>query len=190
MTEEQVKKEYIDTNRTMKEASTILGVTPPVLCRFMKKHKMRSKASNWKGIAWNSGKTYKDDPRILAKDKHPKYITGNSYESDFHRLKKILLPDKCSCGEEGKILHHIDKNKKNNSVNNIQILCPSCHTTFHNKERGVHKYTFNCKWCGKEKTIYSNKKYFPACCSLSCKAKYQYHISKVGYVYEHNKKNS
>lgn len=35
-------------------------------------------------------------------------------------------------------LHHIDGNNKNNSVNNLQLLCPNCHSqtnTYSNKKR-------------------------------------------------------
>ena len=35
-------------------------------------------------------------------------------------------------------LHHIDGNNKNNSVDNLQLLCPNCHSqtdTYSNKKR-------------------------------------------------------
>lgn len=35
-------------------------------------------------------------------------------------------------------IHHLDGNHKNNSVDNLQLLCPNCHTqtdTYSNKKR-------------------------------------------------------
>ena len=190
MTEEQIKKEYLETDRTMKEAGKILGVEASTLCQFMKRHGIKAKPSNWKGVAWNSGKTYKDDARILAKEKHPRYIDGRTYASDFFALKKELLPAECYlCNKEGRMLHHMDGDKNNNSTENIKVLCPSCHTILHNERRGISEYTFKCGWCDREITIYNRKKNLPICCSLKCKAKYQYHISKKGAMYERNNRN-
>lgn len=190
LTKEIIEKEYISSNRTMKEVSRYLGISPQTLCSYIKKLNIKSKPSNWKGKAWNSGITYKEDKRILAKDKHPRYKGGKGYCSDFHHLRSKLLPNKCEiCNKEGELLHHKDKNKNNNNIKNIQVLCFSCHTRLHDLERGRIEKIFKCAWCGKEKTLYSNNNWCPECCSLKCKSLYQYHIKKNSGIYIKNNKD-
>lgn len=140
MIKQDVIKEYLNTNRTMKEAAAVLVTSPASLCRFIKENGLPSKKSNWKGVAWNSGKTYEDDPRILAKESHPRYIDGRTYTSDFYRLRDKHLPDDCIiCRESADTLHHIDHNKDNNREDNLIPICSSCHSTYHNKFRDSYR---------------------------------------------------
>lgn len=50
-------------------------------------------------------------------------------------LAFMYLPWKCnSCGDtdlEHLIVHHIDCNRSNGSISNLQILCANCHTKLH-----------------------------------------------------------
>ena len=41
--------------------------------------------------------------------------------------------NRCKCGDEAKHVHHIDKNKKNNEINNLVALCIPCHKDAHRK---------------------------------------------------------
>jgi 5-methylcytosine-specific restriction endonuclease McrA len=47
-----------------------------------------------------------------------------------YNLEKI-----CSvCGSiENIIVHHIDENRRNNAIENFQIMCNPCHTSHHRK---------------------------------------------------------
>lgn len=77
-------------------------------------------------------------------------------------LKEGLIDDKCSnCGLTewmGKSivlqLHHIDGNHNNNNLENLQLLCPNCHSQTENycgnANSSVEKYY--CKDCGSEIT--------------------------------------
>ncbi|MCH1964374.1 HNH endonuclease signature motif containing protein [Clostridium perfringens] len=70
--------------------------------------------------------------------------------------KEILKKNKCElCEKTGKLdVHHIDGNFQNNSIDNLQILCRSCH----NK---IHKNKKVCKVCGEKHRAlgYCNKHY-------------------------------
>jgi 5-methylcytosine-specific restriction endonuclease McrA len=52
-------------------------------------------------------------------------------------LKKglILQCNRCGYDAEIKILgvHHKDRNRKNNALNNLEVLCPNCHSLEHAK---------------------------------------------------------
>lgn len=107
----------------------------------------------------------------------PKYYIFNlsqiliqgSYYTNTSSLKKILLQHemlqyKCSnCnrttyninGEEITMplqLHHIDGDRQNNTIQNLTLLCPICHsltTNFRGKNKKQKKYIF-CSKCNKE----------------------------------------
>jgi len=36
-------------------------------------------------------------------------------------------------------VHHIDRDKKNNELSNLQLLCKSCHATLHEFSKNFHK---------------------------------------------------
>jgi 5-methylcytosine-specific restriction endonuclease McrA len=59
---------------------------------------------------------------------------ANGKKNYFYRAF-LFLPHKCDlCGtEEFEVLlvHHINKNKKNNEMSNLQILCSNCHYKIH-----------------------------------------------------------
>lgn len=63
------------------------------------------------------------------------------------------------------IVHHKDKNNKNNNVWNIQILCQSCHTKEHRKQQFRNIICVECK---KEFYGYEQRKF----CSKRCLYKY------------------
>ena len=74
-------------------------------------------------------------------------------------LKEGLKENKCElCGISewnGKPLvmqlHHIDGNNKNNSLENLQLLCPNCHSQTENYCGNSNEKSHNyCKDCGKE----------------------------------------
>lgn len=64
-----------------------------------------------------------------------KYKNGMGYR---HLLLKGILKQECvSCGEN-KLkrlhVHHKDKNRKNNKISNLTILCRPCHLLRHNRK--------------------------------------------------------
>ena len=102
--------------------------------------------SHFTGAAWNKGLKFKPNPpkkleEILTKD--------STYSSNNLRLRLIkegLKEEKCeicknSTWLENPIkleLHHIDGNNTNNLLENLQILCPNCHS-FTDNFRGSKK---------------------------------------------------
>lgn len=95
--------------------------------------KLQVDTSHWTGSAWSRGKQLKR----WADYKRPA------------SLKKILLKTrehKCECcglsdwlGEQITLeVHHIDGDRCNNNMSNLQLLCPNCHS-------------FTDNWRGKKK---------------------------------------
>lgn len=55
---------------------------------------------------------------------------------------KLYYDNKCElCNKNKKIMqiHHIDKNRLNNSMRNLVLLCKECHLEIHNIERKINK---------------------------------------------------
>lgn len=40
--------------------------------------------------------------------------------------------EKCICSSD-LLVHHIDENRKNNKIENLQVLCTSCHAITHKR---------------------------------------------------------
>ena len=90
---------------------------------------------------------------------------GSGYKRSYYTLKERLFRDgikerKCErcgitewMGEKITLqLHHIDGNRQNNNVENLQILCPNCHSqtdNFCGKNVKSNKEISCCSSCGK-----------------------------------------
>jgi len=114
--------------------------------------------SHFTGKGWCEGKEH-----TIFIQKHIEYpldniLTKNSTYTHSNGLKKKLLKtglfeDKCyRCGikkwQNGKLIlqiHHIDNDKTNNSLENLTILCPNCHSQIPNcaEENNIEKLSEN-----------------------------------------------
>lgn len=63
---------------------------------------------------------------------HPVYSTVRKKMKSLNMIEKC---EKCGYDEIKEILgiHHIDKNRKNNTQKNLRVLCPNCHSIEHLK---------------------------------------------------------
>lgn len=96
------------------------------------------------------------------------------------RLHRYLL-EKAGFDLTGKEVHHKDGNKKNNSLDNLEILDPADHIKIH---RPVVYITVECVTCGRKfqqtpGRINDNaKKGRKPCCSLACAARQTHKVRK------------
>lgn len=138
--------------------------------------------SHFRGQTWNKGMGSTD---YAAYNKLENILKENTnFKSDtlkYRLVKEGLKQWKCEkCGNEGVWegkelvleLHHINGNHYDNRLENLQILCPNCHSqtdNFRNKNstKAVKPkkrvlYIRKCDYCGKE--FRSNKKNKRFCC--------------------------
>ena len=78
--------------------------------------------------------------------------------------------------EQWELVHHIDENKKNNAIENLQILTIAEHNQHHAPD--PEYIILKCDECGSEFARRANqraevKKYKNAFCSRSCNGKFQ-----------------
>jgi DNA polymerase-3 subunit alpha len=81
---------------------------------------------------WNSEKNY---PKQGQKGFQERESEGTKLEKFRQDTRTISICENCECVLEGrdKEIHHIDGNHGNNSEDNLQILCVSCHKRRHYK---------------------------------------------------------
>lgn len=153
--------------------------------------------SHFKGQGWNKGMAGLDKVASLPLEKLLDINTN--VKGSYLKTKLIaqgLKIDKCEiCGLDGKELtlelHHINGNHFDNRIENLQILCPNCHskTPNYRRKNKVYKKNFNnfkdlsefktkkdaiettCMHCGKTftKNYYKIKRKF---CSRECYMSY------------------
>lgn len=103
--------------------------------------KKRPKMKNVKGFnrtgttPWNKSKQCPQ----LAKENHWNWQEGKSSEKHSFYFKTLSkqLRKKANCTlcniNNDLVVHHIDLNKENNSLDNLVVLCRSCHAKLHHK---------------------------------------------------------
>ena len=71
-------------------------------------------------------------------ENNPRWNGGNSDYPNHAELKRIRIEvlkkakGECEiCGKPAKIVHHIDENKGNHSIDNLMAVCEDCHKTLH-----------------------------------------------------------
>lgn len=98
---------------------------------------LKLNVSHFTGQAWNRGKKGLGKPRIDLRDI---LKNGSSFQS--YKLKKRLFAaglkepkcEKCGWAQktfDGRLpleLDHINGSRRDNRLNNLQILCPNCHS--------------------------------------------------------------
>ena len=128
---------------------------------------------HWTGQGWLKGKKHNYSKRpieeILAKDTY--------YSTMFHIKNRLIndghWKDECQVcnlsewqGQKlGLQVHHVDGDRTNNLIENLQLLCPNCHSITDNycgKESRVKKNVipptkYFCKQCSKEISINARK---------------------------------
>ena len=104
-------RELRDKGYTQKAAAALLNRNAHAIAQLCLTYKISG---------WPRGAAARDQTGIH----NSQYINGLS-KASVNRLSKQVLLNR----------HHIDKNRADNSNNNLQVLCVSCHTKWHALER-------------------------------------------------------
>ena len=145
--------------------------------------------SHFTGMLWSKGKI------LPSKRPLEDYLSNNHFITSYSLLKRLIKDEykKAICEHCQRTewfdepipleLHHKNCDHFDNTLDNLQILCPTCHTYLHRKNVqlkpkkliAVRKYTQSkpdkiygqCKICNNDLT--NKQKSF---CSIECSAKY------------------
>jgi len=130
--------------------------------------------SHFTFVSKNKGKTKRKNVKeYLVKGSNIK--TFKLKEKLFREGLKENKCEICGCSEWlGKPincqLHHIDGDETNNTLENLQILCPNCHSQTDNYCCSINKkekQKYYCTQCGRE--IKTNSKLCPSCAASNRK---------------------
>jgi hypothetical protein len=125
LTKEQIEEAILNT-QSMAAAAKYLGVSRNKFRAYADKYSLFSPNQAGKGI-WK-GVSYKNKEDVFTEGKLPRSV--------LIKWLKRTREWKCECcglsewnGKELTLeIHHIDGNPNNNVINNLQILCPNCHS--------------------------------------------------------------
>ena len=136
-----VIKEMINDNKPKFEIARVVGVKYDTLKKYLKE---------W-GINYTGNQHRKGMPHFEGRTPIEEYLNGN-IRVEAHKLRKRLLEEgikeekceKCGCtewlGEKIPLeLHHKNMNHYDNSLENLQILCPNCHALIHKQKKADGK---------------------------------------------------
>lgn len=115
------------------------------LCSKESRERASKQAKEKLSKFWNDPMWRERRADAMRGDKNPNWKNGISFEEygkEFTReLREFIRATQCYCCKECNIhqdslprrldVHHTDKNKKNNHVNNLEALCRSCHQQKH-----------------------------------------------------------
>lgn len=72
---------------------------------------------------------------------HPSYKTGiQAYRNIYKEYHKEIRCELCG-STKFLCIHHIDENRHNNDINNLQCLCKKCHQNYHIKRNKKGQFT-------------------------------------------------
>lgn len=153
-----LKKHYHELNESHREMANLCGCSHHTIRTWVRKLGLAKPLGSWSiGVAPpNKGRTKEDyEPMRRTSQKMlghhhtiPKYMEENqNWKGDditnaggYNRTRKAnLKTGVCSnCGAQGPThLHHLDKNPKNYSSENVIELCPNCHHGYHHRNLKV-----------------------------------------------------
>lgn len=80
--------------------------------------------------------------QLFVGEKHANFTTGmNSYRSVLDRNKILKICHLCKMTDARALaVHHIDKNRKNNTLKNLAWLCHNCHFLVHHYDVEREKF--------------------------------------------------
>lgn len=101
------------------------------------------------------------------------YWVNTTYKLRLHREKLRLELGLTKEQMERYDVHHIDGNKDNNNLENLQLINKIIHVESHAKKQIINKITKICEQCGEEYESSSNIAHRQRFCSNKCKAKWR-----------------
>lgn len=115
ITKEFLIDEYHNKNKRLKTIAEEINVSYTTIHKYIRKYNIKRKDRKGKN--------------------NSKYRNGKyCYSYGYREYRNLLKKDKCSiCKQtEGQLdIHHIDFNHTNDVIENLQVLCSSCHSTIH-----------------------------------------------------------
>ena len=126
---------YVIQKLSTREIAPILNSSKSAVSSQVRKHGF-SRTKDEITVRDNFGRFIKPGQTLPQRDqfeeKNPRWKGGISegYYTRISRSNKDDICEKCGSSETIEV-HHIDRNRKNNKIENLLLLCKSCHSKEH-----------------------------------------------------------
>jgi hypothetical protein len=136
---------------------------------------------------WNIKKIVsKGDYYYAVVTNHPKRTTNN-----YVLLHRVLMENHLGrILNDNEVVHHINEQKKDNRIENLEVLDFREHIRFHKFQQGKNMVVLKCPSCGEEferekrQTHLIKKKNNYTCCSKKCSGKLSRQIQLYGRTHQ------
>ena len=109
--------------------------------RFVNGHGIKGERNGW----WKGGRPISHDYILILKPDHP-FCNSMGYVLEHRLVMEQFIGRYLTKYEE---IHHINKNTKDNRIQNLKLISKGEHTTIHNLK---DMYNRRCSICGSDKT--------------------------------------
>jgi transposase-like protein len=152
---ETLEREYYENRKSQREIAEQYGVTQTKVARWMKNYGLKSRPPTENKMPTAKGSHLDEEHKKAiseAMTDNPKnYMQGRVLEDHpnwkggvraYRRMKLADVPLVCADCGAGEIVkarsnlyvHHIDGDRSNNRIDNLVVLCCSCHRKRHNED--------------------------------------------------------
>lgn len=101
------------------------------------------------------------------------YWVNNTYKLRLHREKLRIELGLTKEQMKNYDVHHIDGDKDNNDISNLQLINKTKHAKMHAEKQSIEQIIKTCEYCGEEYKSSSNIAHRQRFCSAKCKARYR-----------------
>jgi 5-methylcytosine-specific restriction endonuclease McrA len=144
---QQLLEHYINQRLSSRECAELLGCNQKTILNYLKKYNIPSRPVSDNGSKskyvvhtpeWNKkvSEALKRNNAMVGKfwEKHQNYKDGTrSYRQYFERgiLGAFCVGCNTTTGVRKLVVHHIDGDRHHNTLDNLQVMCYSCHRKLH-----------------------------------------------------------
>lgn len=131
---------------------------------------------------WKIEKTVKKGDYMYAIVRDHPYRTKN----DYVLLHRVVMENHLGrLLDKDEVVHHKDKDKFNNAIENLEVLTKEQHAALHGKQAGEAYALLKCPGCGKIFEVQKHQTFLVkhtryTCCSRSCRGRFSKYIQDHG----------
>lgn len=129
----------------------------------------------WSLQNWDEGYIYKGRMEVYLPD-YPYSVSYGHKKGYITRAAAVWWIYTGQKITRGWVIHHIDENKLNDCIDNLQVMTANAHASLHHFKDIVY---LTCEWCGSEFRVYPYRKKTARYCSSQCKGE-AFGLSKKG----------